>query len=109
MSQALAILLVMGIHAAGTDFATRGYILLGVAERGPVLLAILLQNVVWFVGHVYEIDLLARCMGLAWARGLFLVLGVLGDVVALKTRNVAGLAAAHVLLNVAMAFVIRGS
>jgi hypothetical protein len=104
---AVAIVLVMGLHAAGTDFATRGYILLGLAEFGPVAFAILMQNVVWFVGHVYEIDLLARCMGLWPARGLFLLLGVLGDVIALRTRNVAGLAVAHVLLNVAMAFVIR--
>ncbi len=104
---AVAIVLVMGLHAAGTDFATRGYILLGLAEFGPVALAIVMQNVIWFLGHVYEIDLLSRCMGLWPARGLFLFLGVAGDVVALKTRNVAGLAVAHVLLNIAMAFVIR--
>ncbi len=105
---ALVMVLIMALHAAGTDFATRGYILLGLAEFGPVALAILMQNVVWYVGHLYEIELLARCTGHTPARALFLLIGVLGDIVALKTRNVAGLAAAHVLLNIAMAFVIRG-
>jgi hypothetical protein len=39
---------------------------------------------------------------------LFIVLGVLGDIVALRTRNVVGLAIAHVILNIAMALSIRG-
>ncbi len=103
----LAILSTMGLHAATTDLATRGYILLALARFSPTWFAIVMQNVVWFVGHVYEIELLSRCMGLPAARGLFLLLGVLGDIVALRTRNVVGLAVAHVLLNVAMAFYIR--
>lgn len=106
-AEGFAIVSTMGLHAATTDLATRGYILLALAEFSPVWFAVLMQNVVWFVGHVYEIDLLSRCMGLPAARLLFLALGVLGDIVALRTRNVLGLAVAHVLLNVVMAFTIR--
>lgn len=106
--QGTAILLTMGLHAAGTDFATRGYILLALAAFGPVSFAIVAQNLVWFYGHIYEINLFARCLGMPVALGLFIVLGVLGDFIALRTRNVAGLAIAHVVLNVAMALSIRG-
>jgi hypothetical protein len=38
---------------------------------------------------------------------LTLTLGILGDIVALRTRNVVGLAVAHVLLNITMMAFIR--
>jgi hypothetical protein len=107
-SQGTAILLTMGLHAATTDFATRGYILLALAAFGPVWLAIVMQNLVWFYGHIYEINLFAHCLGMPVALTLFIGLGLLGDIIALRTRNVAGLAIAHVVLNVAMALSIRG-
>jgi hypothetical protein len=107
-TEGTAILLTMGLHAAGTDFATRGYILLALAAFGPVWLAIAMLNLVWFYGHIYEINLFANCLGLPVALTLFIVLGVLGDIVALRTRNVVGLAIAHVILNIAMALSIRG-
>jgi len=106
--QATAILMTMGLHAAGTDFATRGYILLALAAFGPVSFAIVMQNLVWFYGHIYEINLFANCLGMPVAIGLFIGLGLLGDFIALRTRNVAGLAIAHVVLNIAMALSIRG-
>lgn len=67
----------------------------------------LIQNLTWYLGHIHEINLLTNCLGYMNALGLTLILGVVGDVIALKTRNVVGLAIAHVLLNVALLIYIR--
>lgn len=113
---ALLLTLVMSIHAATTDVATRGFILLALAHHSPSWFAILMQNVVWLYGHVYEIQLFTNCLGGPqvpftgmglWAVGLFAALGVLGDLIAFRTRNVWGLALAHVALNLAMVTYIR--
>jgi hypothetical protein len=97
----------MCLIAAGTDIATRGFILLTLADRGPLWFAILMQNVFWLFGHTHEIRVLESALGQAGAFGLFLLLGVLGDGIALRTRNVLGLALAHVVLNVVMIIFIR--
>jgi hypothetical protein len=99
----------MCLIAAGTDLATRGFILLGVAEYTPVWFAVLMQNVFWLWGHKAEILKLSgpQCLGLPGAIALFVALGVLGDVVALRSRNVVGLAIGHILLNLAMIAWIR--
>lgn len=97
----------MSLIAAGTDFCTRGFILLTLARYTHVSFAIFAQNLTWYLGHITEINLLTGCLGYAGALGLTLVLGLLGDVIALKTRNVVGLAIAHILLNVVMTFYIR--
>lgn len=97
----------MGIIAAGTDMATRGFILLGLARHSHVVFAIAMQNLVWFLAHIYEIGLLTDCLGVTMAVGLTLTLGILGDVVVLRTRNVMGLAAAHFLLNVVLSIYLR--
>jgi hypothetical protein len=97
----------MSLHAAGTDVATRGFILLSLERFSPVWFAILMQNVVWFWGHVYEVELLSNCLGWWAGGGLFLALGVLGDMVALRTRNVVGIALGHILLNLVMIAYIR--
>jgi hypothetical protein len=106
----------MSAHAATTDIATRGFILLALVRHSPVWFAICMQNLVWLLGHVYEIQLFTNCLGGPtvpftqmglWAAGLFVVLGVLGDVVALRTRNVIGLALGHVVLNLVMVAYIR--
>ena len=97
----------MSLIAAGTDFATRGFILLTLARYTHVSFAILVQNLTWYLGHFTEINLLTGCLGYAGALGLTLTLGLLGDVIALRTRNVVGLAIAHVLLNVVLSLYIR--
>lgn len=97
----------MALQAATADLATRGFLLLSLAEYTHVGFAILMQNVAWFTGHIYEVQLVQGCLGLPAAALLFLALGVLGDWVALRTRNVVGLAIAHVLLNLAMVGLIR--
>lgn len=105
--EALGLASSMSLIAAGTDFTTRGFILLTLARYTHVGFAIFAQNLTWYLGHITEIKLLTGCMGYAGALGLTLTLGLLGDVIALKTRNVVGLAAAHILLNVVMTFYIR--
>lgn len=97
----------MSVIAAGTDLTTRGFILLTLARHSHVVFAIFMQNLVWFVGHVHEINLLVDCLGAPGATGLTLTLGILGDMIVLKTRNVLGLAIAHILLNVVLGFYLR--
>jgi hypothetical protein len=97
----------MCLLAATTDIATRGFILLSLRRCAPLWFAILMQNVFWIYGHVYEIRALSVCLGTAAGYALFLVLGLLGDTIALRTRNVVGLALGHVALNLVMIFYIR--
>jgi hypothetical protein len=97
----------MSLVAAGTDLATRGFILLGLARYTHISIAIIAQNLTWYLGHIHEINLLSGCLGYAGALGLTLTLGILGDVIALRTRNVVGLAIAHILLNVVLSIYIR--
>lgn len=100
-------LLSMSIVASGTDLTTRGFVLLGLARYSPLIFAIIAQNAIWYLGHLSEIGALTGCLTLWGAIGLTLTLGVLGDIVALKTRNILGLAFAHILLNITMMIFIR--
>lgn len=103
----LILLLAMSIGAASTDITTRGFILFTLERYTTLPIAIFMQNAAWFAGHLEEIDLLTNCLGFWGAAGLTLTLGILGDVIALKTRNIVGLSIAHVLLNVVLTFYIR--
>jgi len=105
--EAILFLAVMGLAAAGTDLSTRGFILLGLARYSPVAFAVIIQNLTWVLGHLHEIELLRNCLGVGMAVALTVTLGLLGDVIALKTRNVVGLAIAHILLNVVLVIYIR--
>lgn len=107
LASATGMLASMSLIAAGTDFATRGFVLLALARYANIPVAVFVQNLTWFLGHIHEINLLTNCLGYWLALGLTLTLGVLGDVIALKTRNVVGLAIAHVLLNVGLTIYIR--
>lgn len=107
IADASILLLAMSIVAAGTDIATRGFVLFTLARFTNIPIAIFLQNVAWFAGHLGEIDLLKNCLGLWAAVGLTLTLGILGDVIALRTRNIVGLSIAHIVLNVVMTLYIR--
>lgn len=97
----------MGLLAAGTDMTTRGFILLTLSKYSNVVFAIVMQNLVWFIGHITEIYFLANCIGMFNAVSLTLILGVLGDIVVLRTRNVLGLVLAHFLLNVVLTVYMR--
>lgn len=105
--QAVALISTMSVIASGSDLFTRGFILLSLARYSHIGFAVLLQNLVWFVGHAEEIRLLADCLGVLAAVGLTLTLGIVGDVIVLKTRNVLGLVGAHILLNIVIGFYLR--
>lgn len=105
--EALGLASAMSLIAAGTDIATRGFLLLILARHTHVVFAIFIQNLVWFLGHLHEINLLTNCLGVYLAIGLTLTLGIVGDIIALKTRNVVGLAIAHILLNVTLSIYLR--
>ena len=105
--EAVGLVSSMSLIAAGTDLATRGFILLTLARYTHVGFAIFFQNLTWYLGHIAEINLLTGCLGYAGALGLTLTLGLLGDVIVLRTRNVVGLAIAHILLNVILTLYIR--
>ena len=104
---AMVILLGMSVIASGTDLTTRGFVLLGLARYTPLIFAIIVQNALWYLGHLGEIAQLTGGLTLWGAIGLTLTLGILGDIVALKTRNIVGLAIAHILLNITMMLFIR--
>lgn len=106
-AEAFGLASAMSFIAAGTDVATRGFILLILARHTHVVFAIFTQNLVWFLGHIHEISLLAGCLGVFLSIGLTLTLGIVGDIVALKTRNVVGLAIAHVMLNIVLTIYLR--
>lgn len=104
---AMVLLIGMSMIAAGTDLTTRGFILLGLARYSPLIFAIIVQNALWYLGHTSEIAQLSGCLSVWGAIGLTLTLGLLGDIIALKTRNVVGLAMAHILLNITMMIFVR--
>ena len=93
--------------AAVTDIWTRGFILLQVTKYSNATYGVLVQNCTWTLVHLYEIALLAPTLSLPGAVLLTLVLGTTGDIAALRTRNIVGLAFGHAVLNVGfMAYVI---
>lgn len=107
LTDAIGLLISMAIIAAGTDIATRGFILFTVARYVNVPVAIILQNFTWYIGHIVEINWLTSSIGYWYAVALTLTLGLLGDVIALKLRNIVGLAIAHILLNIILVTYIR--
>lgn len=107
--EAALLVSLMGLVAAGTDMTTRGFVLLVLARHSPIIFAIAMQNLIWFTGHVHEIKQLADCLGIASAAALTLTLGILGDLIVLRTGNVLGLAIAHVMLNIILAVYLRAT
>lgn len=104
---AITLTILMGITAAGTDIASRGYILLILAKYGNVFLAFVAQNLLWFLGHMHEVRALTGCLGTTLAVTLTITLGVVGDIIVLRTRSVVGLAIAHFMLNVVLSVYLR--
>ena len=86
-----------------TDLWTRGFVLLQAAQKWGEMPAIILQNVLWILLHLYELELLAPSMGWAIAILLALTLGFLGDIIALKEKSVVGLMTGHAILNIGWA------
>lgn len=88
------------LMAMVTDLWTRGFVLLEAADRWGREPAILVQNVLWLLLHLYELDILADTMTWPGAIALALFLGITGDLVALRWRSVVGLMVGHAWLNI---------
>jgi hypothetical protein len=93
--------------AAVTDIWTRGMIMMPVLKFHGILMAVFLQNLVWFTAHVYEIEFLRGSLTLAGAVALTLALGILGDFAAIRTKNIIGLSVGHIFLNLAFFGYVR--
>jgi len=89
------------------DLWTRGFVLMLLAKFQTPWFAIIAQNITWLMIHLYEVAILSPSMGLLGALGLTVVLGVCGDLVALKTRNIIGLGIGHIYLNIAFFSYVR--
>jgi len=88
------------IMAAVTDVWTRGFVLLNLAPRIGTTGAIVVQNILWIVLHLYELEILATSMTWFGAFLLAITLGVLGDAIALHWGSVRPLMAGHIWLNI---------
>lgn len=93
--------------AALTDIWTRGMVLMPVIKLHGIPLAILAQNIVWFTSHIYELEFLRGAMTLVNAVILTVALGLLGDLVAIKTKNIIGLCTGHIFLNLVFFSYVR--
>jgi len=91
--------ILVGLMASITDFWTRGFILFTLAKKTSEKNAIFWQNITWFVIHIYEIELLIPFIGLLNSILLTLLLGIGGDLIALRTKSIFGLMLGHVTLN----------
>ena len=88
--------------AAMTDIWCRGFVQLITEKYRSADFAFLLQNLVWFIIHIYEIELLKDRFGLVQATALTIFLGAAGGLVANRYRNVLGLGVGHVYLNLVL-------
>ena len=103
----LFILSLVSWMAFVTDLWTRGFVLMLLSKYQSPWFGILAQNVTWLLVHLYEVALLAPSMTVAGALMLTITLGVLGDIIALKTKNIIGLGIGHIYLNIAFFGYIR--
>ena len=62
--------------------------------------AIIVQNVLWIVLHIYELEILSDSMTWFGSLLLAITLGILGDMIALKWNSVRPLMLGHIWLNV---------
>ena len=75
------------------------FVFLGLINTRSVKIAFLVQNILWFIFHYYEIILLEPYIGWTNAFILTLFLGLVGDIIAFKTKSVIGLMLGHSLFN----------
>ena len=87
------------ILVSTTDFWTRGFILLFLADRRGKHTGIVVQNIVWFIIHWYEIVAIAEYTGFVLAIALTLFLGIGGDILTLRSQNIYGLMIGHFIMN----------
>ena len=81
------------------DLWFHGFLFLGIHRYHGIKNALLAQNVYWFIFHLYEMSILIPKMGI-FLSCLFIVLsGIIGDLIAYKTKSIYGLAIGHFILN----------
>jgi hypothetical protein len=103
----LIIMALVSWMAFATDLWTRGFVLMLLAKFQSPWFGILAQNITWLGVHLYEVAILGPSMGILGALVLTILLGVLGDLVALKTGNILGLGIGHIYLNLVFFGYIR--
>jgi len=90
-----------------TDLWTRGFVLMLLAKYQSPWFGVFAQNLTWLIVHLYEVALLGPVVGIVGALALTISLGLLGDIVALKTKNIIGLGIGHIFLNIAFFSYVR--
>lgn len=101
-------LMLIAIMAAITDLWARGFVLFQLYRKYNFFIATLVQNIIWFLIHIYEIIALKEYVSVYLAILLTIFLGVMGDIVAIKSRTVTGLVIGHILLNIAILMGSKG-
>ncbi|MHA1619908.1 MAG: hypothetical protein ACTSVZ_11565 [Promethearchaeota archaeon] len=81
------------------DLWFHGFLFLGIYRHNGFKSALLYQNIYWFIFHTIEIEDLIPDIGVFYACLFIVVTGLIGDLIAYKTRSIYGLAIGHILLN----------
>ncbi len=95
----LLIMFLVAWMAFITDLWSRGFVLMLLAKHQTIWFAILIQNLVWLSAHIYEVLILESSLTIVGALGLTIGIGILGDIIVFKTKNVIGLGVGHIVLN----------
>jgi hypothetical protein len=107
LSEWLIIITLVCWMAFVTDLFSRGFVLMLLTKYQTIWFAVLVQNIVWLGIHIYEISILSPSMTLFGALGLTVALGVCGDLVVIKTKNILGLGIGHIFLNLVFFSYVR--
>jgi hypothetical protein len=107
LSEWLIIISLVCWMAFVTDMFSHGFVLMLLTKYQTIWFAVLVQNIVWLGIHLYEISILSPSMTLFGAVGLTITLGVCGDLVVIKTKNIIGLGIGHMFLNIAFFSYVR--
>lgn len=91
------------LNVMPVDFFTKRIIQFEVTREFGETAGLFVQNIVWVVGHVYEIFWLDELMGLEGAALFIIFSGFLTGLVYAKTKNTLGLMFGHWLMNLAVA------
>ena len=81
------------------DLWFHGFLFLGISRYHGFKLALIFQNIYWFVFHISEILILIPKMGIFFSCLFIVLAGIIGDLVAYKSQSIYGLAIGHIILN----------
>ncbi len=89
------------------DLWFHGFLFLGVLKNHNWKIALLVQNVYWFLFHIFEILALFRYIGIFGTFLYIFLVGFIGDLIAYKYKSVIGLMVGHFALNVLIVIFAR--